>query len=234
VFEITDYEPDPVTAYTLAAGGIASFGDYLYWSTLHLPGSGLAAFVQAYGAPANNVEYVLAFFNTYRPTIVFRGKDFGTEKQVVELLYGDLALPVYTGERWTLMPNNMGAAPLYGAAGFGNYFNAYTWSMQVYKGKLYAGTFDWSYLAGLGLAQFEPLPLPLPGASYGADLFRFDSTKKAATPIGVYGVGNYLNYGIRNMLVANGVLYVGSANPMNLETAAGEPNGGWELIELSK
>ena len=235
VFEITDYEPDPVTAYTVAAGGIASFGGYLYWSTLHVPGTGVAAFVQAYGEPANDAEYALAFLNTYRPTVVFRGKDFGTKKQAVDLLYGDRTLPVYTGERWTRMPNNLGATPLYGGAGYGNYFNTYTWSMEVYDGKLYAGTFDWSYLAGLGVAQYVPRPILLLGVNYGADLFRFDSTKKAAKPVSVHGVGNYLNYGIRNMLAAtNGKLYLGSANPMNLETAAGKPNGGWELIELSK
>jgi hypothetical protein len=57
------------------------------------------------------------------------------------------------------------------------------------------------------------------------------------------GVGNYLNYGIRTMLVAetipepgwdNETIYLGMANPFNLETASGEKQGGWELIQLSR
>jgi hypothetical protein len=130
------------------------------------------------------------------------------------------------------MPNNLGATPLYGGAGYGNFFNTYTWSMEVYNNQLYVGTFDWSYVAHVNMPQDLP-PITLPNETYGADLFRFDSTRKPAKAISYYGVGNYLNYGIRNMLVANGKLYLGSANPMNLETTAGEPNGGWEVIELS-
>jgi hypothetical protein len=232
VFQITDYEPDPVTAYTVAAGGIASFGGYLYWSTLHVPGTGLAAFEKAYGEPANEAEMLVAFYNTYRPTIVFRGKDLGLPTEKIEVLYGDATLPVYNGTDWITVPNNLGATPLYGGAGYGNFFNTYTWSMEVYNNQLYVGTFDWSYVAHVNMPQDLP-PITLPNETYGADLFRFDSTKKPAKVISNYGVGNYLNYGIRNMLVANGKLYLGSANPMNLETAAGEPNGGWELIELS-
>lgn len=233
VFQITEYEPDSVTAYTVAAGGIASFGGYIYWSTLHVPGTGLAAFEKAYGEPANDAELAVAAYNTYRPTVVFRGKDFGLPTEKIELLYGDATLPVYVpGTGWTDTPNNLGATPLYGDAGYGNFFNTYTWSMEVYNNKLYVGTFDWSYLAHVNMPQDVP-PITVPNETYGADLLVFESTKKPAKAVSYYGVGNYFNYGIRNMLVTQGKLYLGSANPMNLETAAGEPNGGWELIELS-
>jgi len=233
VFQITSYEPDPVTAYTVGGGGMASFGGYLYWSTMQVPGTGLAAFEEAYGEPADDIALYTAAFNTMRPTIVFRGRDFGLPTQKIELLYGDATLPVYYGAEWTYMPNNMSATPLYGGAGYGNFFNAYTWSMAVYNNQLYAGTFDWSWVAHVNLGQELPESITIPDETYGADLFVFKDAKSAAKPISYYGVGNYLNYGIRNMLVANGKLYLGSANAMNLETAAGKPNGGWELIELS-
>jgi hypothetical protein len=233
VFQITEYEPDPVTAYTVGGGGMASFGGYLYWSTMQVPGTGLAAFEKAYGEPADDIALYTAAFNTMRPTIVFRGRDFGLTTQTVEVLYGDATLPVYDGTEWTYVPNNMSATPLYGGSGYGNFFNAYTWSMAVYNNQLYAGTFDWSWVAHVNLSQELPVGITIPNETYGADLFVFKDAKSAAKAVSYYGVGNYLNYGIRNMLVANAKLYLGSANPMNLETAAGEPNGGWELIELS-
>lgn len=49
------------------------------------------------------------------------------------------------------------------------------------------------------------------------------------------GLGNYLNYGIRNMVADGSTLYLGMANPMNLRTDPDDdvPEGGWELIRLS-
>ena len=51
------------------------------------------------------------------------------------------------------------------------------------------------------------------------------------------GLGNYLNYGVRNMIPnGKGGLYIGMANPMNLRTNLkdAKPEGGWELIEMTK
>jgi hypothetical protein len=39
------------------------------------------------------------------------------------------------------------------------------------------------------------------------------------------------HYGIRTALSSD-YLYLGTANPMNLETKPGELNGGWELYKL--
>lgn len=241
VFTITDYEPDPVVATTVAGGALAQFGEYLYWTTMQVPYSGLGAFSAAYGEPDNVIDFISAFYNTTRPTIVFRSKNLDTSTQNIELLYGDANLPVYnpTSSSWSSMPNKLGTAPLYGGAGYGNFYNAYTWSMTVYNNQLYAGTFDWSYLGNETISALvesylgQPISITLPNATYGADLFRFDSTRKAAKAISLYGIGNYLNYGIRNMLVLNGKLYLGSANSYNLAATPGQPNGGWELIELS-
>lgn len=241
VFTITNYEPDPVVATTVAGGALAQFGDYLYWTTMQVPFSGMGAFSAAYGEPDNVLDFLAAFYNTTRPTIVFRSNNLGASTQKVEVLYGDSTLPVYNpaSGSWSNVSNKLGATPLYGGAGYGNFYNVYTWSMEVYNNQLYAGTFDWSFVADEAVSAMasiylgQPVSITLPNATYGADLFRFDSTKKAAKAISYYGVGNYLNYGIRNMLVYNGKLYLGSANSFNLATTASQPNGGWELIELS-
>jgi len=63
-----------------------------------------------------------------------------------------------------------------------------------------------------------------------------DNTSKAQAA-NTKGLGNYLNYGIRNMIPnGSGGLYVGMANPMNLRTNTkdAKPEGGWELIEMTK
>ena len=64
----------------------------------------------------------------------------------------------------------------------------------------------------------------------------FSSSDKAATPISTTGFGNYLNYGVRNMIPNSSGLYLGSANPMNLRTDPTDsvPEGGWELIKMTK
>jgi len=134
-----------------------------------------------------------------------------------------------------------GAAPLYGSSGFGNFYNNYTWSMGVFKNELYVGTMDWSYLLEDGIKplwQLLGLPegttIPLPNSDPGADLWRFRGSETAAEPINTTGVGNYLNYGIRTMVVNAENMYLGSANPMNLMTnlADDKPEGGWELIQM--
>jgi len=67
----------------------------------------------------------------------------------------------------------------------------------------------------------------------GADLHSFASIDLPALPVSLNGLGNYLNYGIRTM-VADDFLYLGTANPMNLETDSDPnvPQGGWELYKL--
>jgi hypothetical protein len=62
---------------------------------------------------------------------------------------------------------------------------------------------------------------------YGADLYRIDSAGSAAQSVSLNGMGNPMNYGIRTMVHDSSALYIGTANPMNLN-----PEGGWELIKL--
>jgi hypothetical protein len=154
------------------------------------------------------------------------------------------------------MPNPV---PQWGLPGFGNFFNVYTWSMAEYNNRLFIGTFDWSYLLAQGFLEIAfdsmatpPLPpeqaqiiadlynlmdqyqVDFPWYVWGADLYRIDSSNGPAMPEDVAGLGNFTNYGIRNMIHGSG-LYIGMANPMNLLTDPNGvlPEGGWELIGLN-
>lgn len=81
-------------------------------------------------------------------------------------------------------------------------------------------------------ADDDPEP---PAVTYGADLWAFSSSSKPATAVSQTGVGNYLNYGVRNMVTDGSTVYLGMANPMNLRTDPNDdvPEGGWELIKLT-
>jgi len=253
-WEITEYEPDIMTAQSTFGGALAAYDGYLYWGTMNVPLMSFVAHITAY-APQDTLGVINAILGTGRAISVFRGKNFAPGKQV-DLLYGMYYLPKYTpddlsnptaGGSWELVTNGMGAMPLYGPSGFGNFFNTYTWSMAVHQNELFVGTFDWSYLLSdllIFLGQTMGLPMPDQSVidailtpmtySFGADLFRFTSNDLPAFPEDVSGVGNYYNYGIRNM-ISDGDLYLGTANPMNLMTdlADSKPEGGWELLKLS-
>jgi len=246
VWQADDYEPDPVTAATYAGGAMVSFDGYLYFSTMHMPFIAALAHFSFYGMPASGDEadFLVTVLGTHRPTVLFRGRDFGEPCQKIDLLYGEEMLPVrnpFSGE-WGLQKNNMSnSTPLFGHSGYGNFFNTYTWSMAVHCGHLYVGTFDWSYPAqeqlkllasrilGKPLSRMPELPECL---GFGADLFVIPSAAEPARVVSLTGAGNYTNYGIRNMIVNNGYLYLGTANPMNLLTDphAAKPEGGWELL----
>ena len=244
VWQASDYEPDPVTAATYGGGALISYGDYLYWGTMHVPFVAALANIKTYGQPSSVNETLATLLGTYRAVNIFRGRNFDQPGSAqIELLYGQSNLPKYQpGVGWTVVPNNMGAArtPLYGPSGFGNFYNNYTWSMAVYDRQLYVGTMDWSYLfndtlpiiASMIAGQPVTVALPFPLGTYGADLWRFPATNQAAVPENVSGLGNPTSYGIRNLLAAD-ALYIGMANPMNLLTdpSGGKPLGGWELIK---
>lgn len=183
--------------------------------------------------------------------------------QTLSLLYGmpyfpvyDPAQKMYTFALDAAHRNKMDdPTPKWGLSGFGNYFNAYVWSMAEYDDELYIGTFDWSYVLSQGLlaAALGPLvdpqfladlyalqtQLTFPWFVWGADLYRIEGSLGPAIPVDVSGLGNFTNYGIRNMVTRSAptgeILYAGTANPMNLLTdpASPLPMGGWELIKLT-
>lgn len=247
VWKAEDYEPDALTAQTYGGGALFSHKGFLYWGTMHVP---LAAVVVALRVPLDldyngnglldEDELLATFLGTHRPIMIFRGKRFGTTAQTMEVMYGQRYLPVYDPALKTytiasdLAHQNKMLKPLpkKGPAGFGNFFNSYTWVMSVYDNRLFIGTFDWSYLYDEMAATFlEGQPLPPINTQPGTDLFRIDSALGTAKPESILGVGNITNYGVRTILTdpETNSLFLGMANPMNLHQ-----NGGWELIKLWK
>lgn len=250
VWEVSDYEPDIVTARTYGGGALVSFDGYLYWGTMHVPALALAAHSRVYGEPADQDAMIATFLATHRAISIFRGRNFGTTPEV-DLLYGARRLPAYNPgtQEFLLTPNNMGGqAPLFGPQGFGNLFNNYTWTMEVVGDNLYVGTMDFSYLVWdmlpryLDADQMQMVNLYLslyninPADFFGADLFRFRSARDAAIPVHRQGAGNYSSYGIRTMVTDGSTLFLGMANPMNLMTDPDDdkPEGGWELIAMRR
>jgi hypothetical protein len=269
VWEADDYDPDPLTAATYGGGALASYGGYLYWGTMHVPGFATEAALIAHengiidldangNGSLDGDEILNVFWGTYRSISIFSGRYFGTSSQQLRLLYGENYLSTYdpVQKQYTTgydaahrnrMPSSFIPLKL-GSSGFGNFFNVYTWSMNVYDNKLYIGTFDWSYLLyegaldaisggsiseESGSALMETL-MAIPH-SFGADLYYFMLPGLPAQPESTDGLGNHSNYGLRTMLVDD-ALYVGTANPMNLLTnpTDGKPEGGWELLKLKK
>jgi hypothetical protein len=153
-------------------------------------------------------------------------------------LYGSARLPQYAAdEGWQIVDNNMSQVPAYGSAGFGNFFNNYTWWMEVFDDRLFVGTMDFLYLGAAGIRDMFNFPDVLTRTFerfYGADLWAFPSRRAPAAPVSMSGVGNFTNYGIRTMVTTPDALYLGTANPMNLLTDPDDemPDGGWELIRL--
>ncbi|UCF91269.1 MAG: hypothetical protein JSW39_23825 [Desulfobacterales bacterium] len=237
VWEIADYDPELAVVATTGGGALMSYQGYLYWGTMHVPGLSLLAWQSLYGGTAPDEDAQAALLGTYRPISIFRGKAFGRRWQKVELLYGNSHLPKYTpGVGWETVPNNMGQQPKFGLAGFNNFFNNYTWWMEVFDDQLFVGTMDFLYLGAAGIRdefEFPPELTQLFEGFYGADLWRFRSRDFPADPVSLSGVGNFTNYGVRTM-VSDDFLYLGMANPMNLLTDPADdmPEGGWELIRL--
>ncbi|MFI5493020.1 hypothetical protein [Actinoplanes sp. NPDC051859] len=240
VWHARQYETDRVVAATYGGGGVASYDGYLYWGTMHVPLKATKVHQQVYPQTTDEAKQAQVA-NTQRSISIWRGKDLGLPTQKIELLYGATALPAYdpATAAWTTVPT--GWTPLYGKSGFDNPFNNYTWRMTVAGGKLYVGTMDWSYIVQHIVAQDPGIrlrdvaPPPIDPAIYGGDLWVFPTSTEKAQPVSTTGVGNNLNYGIRNMVPDGPDLYLGMANPMNLRTDPADdvPEGGWELIKLT-
>lgn len=237
IWSISDYEPERSVALTTAGGALMSYKGDLYWGTMHVPGLSLLAW-RALNPNATEDERRAAVLGTHRAISVFRASDIATPREKVELLYGNAMLPQHTAdEGWSIVENNMQQVPKYGLAGFNNFFNNYTWWMEVFDGRLFVGTMDFLYLGAAEIRDRFDFPMLVTETFerfYGADLWAFSSRNTPAAPVSRSGVGNFTNYGIRTMVATRDALYLGTANPMNLLTAPNDdvPEGGWELIRL--
>ena len=230
-WNVGEYETDPLIKGTYGVGGVASYGGYLYWGTMHVPLKATKVHQAAYPQETEEAQRA-QIRSTQRAASIWRGKDLGTPNQRIELLYGESSLPAYdpASSMWAAVPTSWSA--LYGKSGFGNTFNNYTWRMAVAGDRLFVGTMDWSYL----LHNISDQPDPTDPAGWGSDLWMFPSAAQPAELISKNGLGNYLNYGVRNMVADGDNLFLGMANPMNLRTNPTDtvPEGGWELIKLTR
>lgn len=269
IWDVSNYEVDPNVAATLFGGAIGTLNNQVYWGLMQVPFTGVEVLMnRCPGAISGATDALKAIAYTTRPIPIFRADGSGaTPPATSSLLYGSTNLykstcvpnnPVSAAAntlQWTQVPNASGQTPLYGAAGFGNPFNTYTWASATYKQKLYFGTFDWSYIASDGLPNIaQALGVTLPGNAvsllqqymglgapfYGADIWRFDNTTSKAVAESQDGLGNFLNYGVRTLYGGTDYLFAGTANPMNLKTVdtsqftpGGGMKGGWEVRQLT-
>jgi hypothetical protein len=237
LWSIANYEPERSVALTTGGGALMSYRGDLYWGTMHVPGLSLLLW-RSLNPDATPDDARTAILGTYRPISLFRLRGVGTPEERIELLYGNEQLPRYEqGAGWSIVDNNLGQVPSYGLAGFDNFFNNYTWWMEVFDGRLFVGTMDFLYLGAAGVRdrfEFPPEVTATFERFYGADLWAFASRQAPARPVSRSGVGNFTNYGIRTMVATPDALYLGTANPMNLLTDPTDdvPEGGWELISL--
>lgn len=249
LWDATNYEPDRVIAASYAGGALASFGGYLYWGTMHVPWQSTALAIGAYGIPKTDQEWIDATVSTFRSATLFRANSLESFTPNIQLLYGLPYLPAFKPGvpkgKYEIAPNNLPAdkrTPLYGAPGFNNPYNTYTWSMTVWDNRLWVGTMDWSYSAEQGtklvfqsVGQTTPIEIQTFFAfqRFGADLLFFQSPNSSAVLESDDALGNFSSYGVRNLL-SSGNLFAGIANPSNLLTTNFGPKGGWELIELER
>ncbi len=234
VWSIDRYDPDALVARSIWLGGGASFDGHLVWGTIQVPGSGSEEIFKEIGDPASIKIATEAFIKAQRSVPLFRGKLNDNGTFTVDLLYGDLALPVFTPTGkgkgvWSIAATRAGPA-LLGPAGFGDPSNLYIWSMNIHENKLYMGTFDWSFLL-FGNAYVKGQTVP---ADMGADLIQMTSTSTPAMAVSQTGLGSPLNLGIRNMASHTTGLYCGTATAANLLTDTGDnlPEGGWEFLKI--
>ncbi|MBT8339781.1 MAG: hypothetical protein KJP07_07185 [Desulfatitalea sp.] len=224
-----EYDPYLLAAKLYGGGALASFGGYLYWGTMHVPGTTYYYHTNGMAdEPTNDIGRLLLADNLNRSLSLFRGRNFGTASQKIELLYGgdaegNFRVPSGWGSKFKDKKNLMGLTPLYGPGGINNEWNNYCWSMNVFNNHLYMGTMDYSPMTQQALNRIPP------ESTFGFDLFRFDSTSDPAVRITANGLGNENQYGIRTMISDNDTLYIGTAGNANLQ-----PGGGWELIGLKE
>ncbi|GEJ59279.1 hypothetical protein [Anaeromyxobacter diazotrophicus] len=198
IWSVAEYDPDPIARLSTGGGAIASFGGKLYWGTMSVPflATTIAAQLQQAGKldlDANQDgkidadEQLALALGSHRSVAVFAlvgdpdaspftpGSDWPT--RWIELVFGERYLPRYDAERrmYTVVAdeahqNVAGLMPECGSSGFGNFFNAYVWSMTVYRDALYIGTFDWVQVARgtlEGLLGIDPNVPPPP--DWGTD-----------------------------------------------------------------
>lgn len=241
VWSYDQYEPNLTSNLTNGVGAVKEYGGYLWWGMQQPPGRGWLVHKDVYskiipGYPDEEQD-VVAFYGTWRPTTVFRGRHMGTPEQEVEIVYGFEELPRFVLDQgsphWELAKNKMNKKPLWGLGGFGNFYLFYTYSMAVHQGRLFIGTNEIS----LRFAQMDvPFPLAVPSDAnlWGVELWRIDEPQSPAVAETLNGFGDYFSNSIKSLISSEEGLFLSMGNPYNLMTSRddGLPEGGWKLVVL--
>ena len=185
---------------------MAVFDGALYFGSMHVP------FQYSCSDPSNIMICGLEKYLNTHALSLFKLTEDEEGNVSIECLFGQDKGGIYK--------------PTLGAPGFGNHYNNYTWSMAVHDGWLYVGTMDYSYFLVDALSVYG-LPAQFPGMvpfqQHGFDIW---ATKdgQSWSPVTTNGLGSKFNWGARQMTVDGEHLWLGTANPWNLN-----PQGGWEL-----
>jgi len=167
VWDIGQYEPDPVIAKTYGGGALHYFDGYLYWGMMQAP-TAAGIFLEDYPDADLGPNLMDPTLPLLREAVLFRARNLHDPATTeVQLLFGDKEMLVYTDGQpapWSLSPNSMRTSPdpdsgmpLFGAAGYRNLdfvpqpttvkTQVYTYTMAVYEDRLYVGTEDFSMKA---------------------------------------------------------------------------------------
>lgn len=233
VWRYSSYEIDPLCMLTAGVGGFKAYKGQLYWGMLHITWGYPMLLSSMYGLKKSE-DLITGICGALRASPMFRATDFSTTDDV-ELLYGEEKLPKYNLEKkqWKILKNAMGVKPKWGRSGMGNLYSNYIWSMEVYNDRLYVGTMDMSNLIKPAIQTLMPSYasalsfLKLDESKYGYEMLVIDEPEREPTLFTDNGMDNDAAYGIRNMMVYDDYLYIGTANPMNLHE-----DGGWQLLTL--
>jgi hypothetical protein len=199
-----EYDPNPDTAALAGGGAMAVFKGALYFGSMHIP------FARKCSNPANMMACSLEKYNYTKPISIFKLVEDEAGNVTVECLFGE--------------DKGGKLKPTIGKAGFGNHYNNYTWSVAIHDGWLYVGTMDYSFFMQDALVGYGfPVIFPIPYQKHGFDVW---ATKDGLSwqSVTIDGLGNQYNWGARQMLSDGENLWIGTANPFNLN-----PAGGWEV-----
>jgi len=142
---------------------------------------------------------------------------------------------------WQLQAPALALAPRHGASGFGETFLDYVWTFATWQGSLVVGTFDVSggvqTLMRENADAVKSSVLSIIGSAAapeslhpGFDLYRLDPSTGRASALTRDGFGNPASTGVRNMIVLDQDLYLGTSSHSNLD----DRQGGWEILRLLK
>lgn len=234
IWTYNSYDKNSVSPNFTYTAGLQVWNEKLYWgmfcASYVIPG-----LVTKMGYKDMTSPEALAFvLGQLRQTSFWRVDS----EDNIELLYGEKELPVWnrplTGEdTWTLVET--GYTPVFGRAGFGQVFTAYTWTMAEYHDDLYVGTMNMENLfdavtddeSGNKMFNIVKMLTGVKEENYGFELLRWTSPNEAPRYVTKNGFGNGTAYGIRNFTLSGDDLYIGSASPFSLQKY-----GGWHLFKL--